>query len=174
LADPITYNFVDYPAAENGHSLAGSVTVAGPGSGENVIFTSASWTIDGVEYSDLFSGGSDGVIATPTELILTPGWSFGLSVYEANGIMIQGGGGLSWLNGYFGHAPSYSANYGWNPQDGTSLFYWDTVGAQAYLGTGDWVIATTSPVPEPSTLVLLGIGAISLLAYAWRKRRRTA
>ncbi len=27
-------------------------------------------------------------------------------------------------------------------------------------------------VPEPSTLVLLGMGVVSLLAYAWRKRRR--
>lgn len=26
------------------------------------------------------------------------------------------------------------------------------------------------PIPEPSTLVLVGIGAISLLAYAWRRR----
>ncbi len=28
--------------------------------------------------------------------------------------------------------------------------------------------------PEPSTIVLLGIGAVSMMAYAWRKRRRTA
>ncbi len=32
----------------------------------------------------------------------------------------------------------------------------------------------TVPAPEPSTFVLLGIGTTSLVAYAWRKRRRTA
>ena len=31
-----------------------------------------------------------------------------------------------------------------------------------------------SIVPEPSTLVLFGIGALSLLAFAWRRRQTLA
>jgi len=36
------------------------------------------------------------------------------------------------------------------------------------------ITVTVGAVPEPSTVVLLGIGAVSLLAYAWRRRRWTA
>ncbi len=35
----------------------------------------------------------------------------------------------------------------------------------------DGIRFSDQPVPEPSTFVLLSIGAISLLAYAWRRRR---
>ena len=39
-----------------------------------------------------------------------------------------------------------------------------------YAGGIDSINLTTSSVPEPSAIVLLAIGVIGLLAYAWRKR----
>ena len=53
------------------------------------------------------------------------------------------------------------------------------LGAQWVAERGDTVLAgaardliakIATAVPEPSTLVLLGVGAISLAAYAWRRR----
>jgi probable HAF family extracellular repeat protein len=37
---------------------------------------------------------------------------------------------------------------------------------------GQNVAFLLTPVPEPSTLALLGIGAVSLIGYAWRRRHR--
>ena len=40
--------------------------------------------------------------------------------------------------------------------------------------TGQEQAVLLTPVPEPSTFALLGVGAISLVAYAWRRRRLAA
>jgi hypothetical protein len=53
----------------------------------------------------------------------------------------------------------------------------DTIDFGVYCEPGDYsygntpLEATITAVPEPSTFVLFGIGAISLLACGWRKRR---
>jgi T5SS/PEP-CTERM-associated repeat protein/autotransporter-associated beta strand protein len=44
-------------------------------------------------------------------------------------------------------------------------------GAQEWTFTESTGVLAVVSVPEPSTLALLAIGAVSLLAYAWRRRR---
>jgi hypothetical protein len=44
------------------------------------------------------------------------------------------------------------------------------LGTNAQTGVGN-VRLSYAPAPEPSTVVLLGIGMLGLLAYAWRKRK---
>ncbi len=50
----------------------------------------------------------------------------------------------------------------------------DAAGNLWVADTYNYRLQEFSPVPEPSTLVLFGIGALSLFAYAWRRRRPTA
>jgi len=57
---------------------------------------------------------------------------------------------------------------------GTYTWTWGNVSA----GTADsFEVIVPSPataVPEPSALTLLGIGAVSLVGYGWRRRRKSA
>ena len=49
-------------------------------------------------------------------------------------------------------------------------FNFAQTGANLQLFLGG-VTITATPTPEPSTAILLVIGLIGLLAYAWRRRR---
>jgi formylglycine-generating enzyme len=48
-----------------------------------------------------------------------------------------------------------------------------TIGAGGSVTIRETTGATTNAVPEPSTFVLLGMAAVGLLTYAWRRRKRT-
>jgi streptogramin lyase len=48
----------------------------------------------------------------------------------------------------------------------------DAAGNMWVADTNNNRLQEFSPVPEPSTLVLLAMGAVSLLAYAWRRRTK--
>jgi hypothetical protein len=45
---------------------------------------------------------------------------------------------------------------------------------QALYGYSEFTVGPTSAVPEPASLTLLGIGAVGLVGYGWRRRKRAA
>ena len=73
------------------------------------------------------------------------------------------------VSGYF---------YGLGTDDRT-IYSWATNGQTSIVGSFDVPVSSISvsgfiyglEAPEPSTLTLLGTGAMGLLGYAWRKRR---
>ena len=66
--------------------------------------------------------------------------------------------GSSWNDGYYGDLAPFSRNFD-RPSD-------------EYYDIGFRVASLT--VPEPGSIVLVVAGGLCLLAYAWRRRRRTA
>jgi hypothetical protein len=114
------------------------------------------------------------------------------SVYVGGATWGNLGGPNAGLSDAFVTKYDQDGNFMWTFQFGTTETDWGnglsadesgnvylsglTSGSLGGLNAGsyDAFIAKINEIPEPSTLVLLGIGAISLLGCAWRTRRRTA
>ena len=75
------------------------------------------------------------------------------------------GGTGTWATGDFNYDGQVNAS-----DLALLLSAYGTVGGPSVAGGQTVVTAGVSPVPEPGTIVLLGIAALGVLGYAWRRR----
>ena len=104
---------------------------------------------------------------TPTDFnVLT--WS-NVTDWAWQGTSANNGGDNAWTGGNGGQpitGISTDAKWVWGPHNGADLGP-GLYPAENFL----WIRTQIAPIPEPSTLILLTMGALGLLAY---RRRRTA
>ncbi len=139
---------------------------------------SASFTISDGTTTYNPSGLSITLTGTPTNLELTSGGA--LEFLNSNDAQVLKFTGTVSTNEtmylvYNDHSTGKAVNsfVGSLFNGSTSFLFQDTnlsaTGTSDKIGTTPMIIGNA--VPEPSTFALLGIGAISMLAYAWRRRR---
>jgi PEP-CTERM motif len=170
----VTYNIQNYPAEQDGWTLAGTITITSKtASGtitednENII-TAWGWTIS--KGSESYTNKSTDKNAeltitgslsyTSTQILLPAAKDPGDALY-LTGTQIRAT--LTWRN--IPDKTFYAAVY---IKDGRAPYAWGS--SPEKLGGNPWVLAA---VPEPSTLLLMGIGFVSVIPYAVVQRRRT-
>jgi PEP-CTERM motif len=172
-ASNITYNFVNYPALQNGYSLTGTIVTDGTiGSlaysgivSASLHVTNGTTTYDLPSASDVY--GTTTLIATATQLLLPPstGNSFpGLSVGS------PGYGTPHLQYDYQFHNGNYESDWYCDVDHPTTL---TTVWAAQPFASNPFnlhgePLVIASVVPEPSSLILAACGALGLL-FAHRR-----
>ena len=169
--DPVTsragiiYNLVDYPAYQNGYHISGTITTDGTlGTVQTSNIVSWKFTISSASFTPIVtvtSSGpesasfSSGITATATAITMS-------NVTESTIILLNNIG---------------TAEYYLETRQG------NTVGSVGDVGTLYWQVqqpysnpnitfATTTAVPEPSSIVLVGIASVTAGAVGCWKRRK--
>ena len=192
-----TMNMVNYPNSQNGCIVSGTVVGSGGGTNDEGSITSSSqistWDIT------ITPSSGPAVILTPANSSVTINSSVGISDDSSNGYpnsicleTYNSESGISWKYSDTGDVALNYMTYTapWNTGCVYSAQY-DNYGAYLFGGSGgnvvgpgeiatvgglrgNLIIASTGPVgvPEPGSIALLITGAISLIAYAWRRQRQ--
>ena len=168
FAAPITYNIVEHPALQNGHTLTGSITTdgtLGPLDPSNIV----SWIVD-VDGPLSFTLSSDNPSAYCD---LNPYHDYVIATEDSIELVMD----VSYFELLDG---DYKPRVYWGTSGGfVNYLAYDSLGNEAWNifvdnFTATWTIATAESncaVPEPSTFALLSIGLLSIGGYATRKRK---
>ncbi|MBN1910820.1 MAG: PEP-CTERM sorting domain-containing protein [Pirellulales bacterium] len=176
VAENITYDLESYPDWQSGYSLTGTITTNGTTGtlGYTDIVSASIVVSDGTTvYENLSPNeiyGVQNLSATATGLYL-PLWTLSAS-FPSFSVGSTGYGLPRLQYTYFDHFGGVYSGYRCDVPISTGLnVLWATPNGYSnplQLDGSPWLIATA--VPEPSSLCLLGIGAIGLMIFVWRKR----
>ncbi len=161
-AGSVTYAIQNYPADQDGHTVSGSITTDGKtGLLDSTDITAWVVTIDTTTFRSTDPDSATaalGVFANATGIVI-PGFG-GALLLESDSLL--GSDQISWTR--IPADADLSAYAGRLQSD----FLWNTFNP-ALGGTTLWVLAS---VPEPSSVVLVGIGAFASIAYVLVCKRR--
>ena len=173
----VIYNVANYPSDQSGWSLSGTYTVSTVGanstleSGDVILSNgAASYNLSALDQVN------ESVAVVGNYLELPPGGYFNLqetASYPSVAIQYYNTAGFA---DYIG-GNAVDPNGGWSP------YFWreypasyDALGAQASvpggsIGSAPMIIGVLATAPEPSTMILFGLGAIGLLLAARHRRK---
>ncbi len=154
------YTHESFPQAINSHGQVAGYALVG-GRQNAFLYNGGAWTNMGTlggSYSAAFGINTKGQVV---------GWSDWSGTVFSSDIhaFLYDNGTMTDLNDLIDPASGWKLYGAGGINDAGQIVGW------GYNSSGQQEAFLLTPTPEPSTLVLLGIGVVSLLAYVWRRRR---